>query len=173
MSCSKLLLSFIWIREYARYCGDYFCIDSSNRINYEYGFFDDKRERDKEFIYRISIGLFSKHKGKTLYVGFKNYSTEKPTVSKLHKNKKPKVGMSINQLDKITYGGGLGVFRDITYEHLTFLKILNDEGKNVFPTKKSTISYIIKNYNDKKGYTIYLEYDYKKKKNYYVANQPF
>ena len=143
-----------------------------NRINYEFGFFEDKRESDKEFIYRISIGLFSKHKGKTLYVGFKNYSTEKPTVSKLHKNKKPKVGMSINQLDKITYGNGLGVFRDITYENLTFLKILNDKGKNMFPTKKSTISYVIKNYNAKKGYTIYLEYDYKKK-NYYVADQPF
>lgn len=143
-----------------------------NRINYEFGFFEDTRGSDKEFICRIGIGLFSKHKGKTLYVGFKNYNTKKPTVSKLYKNKKPKVGMSIHQLDKIAYRDGLGVFRDITYENLTFLKILNGKGKNMFPTKKSTISYVIKNHNDKKGYAIYLEYDYKKK-NYYVAEQPF
>lgn len=139
-----------------------------DRINYEFGFYEDKRESDKEFIYRITIGLFTKDKGKTLYVGFKNYNTKNPTVNRFHKNKKPRVGMSLSQLDEILYGNGLGVFHDITYENLTFLKILNDKGKNMFPSKISRISYAAKSYSKKTDYLIYLEYDYKKKK-YFVT----
>lgn len=145
---------------------------TEDRIIYEFGFYESKRSDNDEIIDQITIGLFSKSNGKTLYVGFKNYNTENPTVNRLYKNKKPSVGMSLSQLDKITYGNGLGVFRDLTYENLTFLKIMNDKGKNMFPTKNSTISYVIRNYNDKSSYTIYLNYDYKKK-NYYVDDQPF
>lgn len=141
---------------------------TEDRMIYEFGFYETKRKNDKELIDQITIGLFTKAKGKTLYVGFKNYNTENPTVNRFHKNKKPKVGMSNSQIDEIMYGNGLGVFRDITYENLTFLKILNDKGKNMFPTKKSRISYVAKSYSKKTDYLIYLEYDYKKKK-YFVS----
>lgn len=150
----------------------YMGVSEDYRLIYEYDFFNNKRTFDDSDIPQISIGLYTMPKGKTLYVGHKIFETLNPTENRLYKNKKPKAGMSLGELDKITYGDGLGVFYNITYENLTFLKIMNDEGKNMFPTKNTTISYSIKNYNDKTGYIIYLKYDYKKK-NYYVDDQPF
>ena len=77
--------------------------------------------------------------------------------------------MSLGQLDKITYGKGLGVFNDLTYENMTFLKILDKNGRNIFPTQKSQISYVVKSYNKKKSYLVYFNYDYTKKI-YYVKD---
>ncbi|MDI3235812.1 hypothetical protein QK289_12405 [Exiguobacterium antarcticum] len=141
---------------------------TEDRMIYEFGFYEAERKSDKEPIAQITIGLFTKSKGKTLYVGVKNYNAKSPTVNRFHKNKKPKVGMSTSQLDEIIYGNGLGVFHDITYENLTFLKILNDKGKNMFPSKTSRISYAAKSYSKKTDYLIYLEYNYKKEK-YFVT----
>lgn len=140
----------------------YMGISEDYRLIYEYGFYN-KRTADDSIISQISLGFYSMPKGKTLYVGHKNFSPLSPSVNRLYEGKKPKVGMSLSQLDKILYGNGLGVFNDVTYENLTFLKILNDKGKNNFPSKKSTISYQVKSYNKKTDYLIYLKYDYKKK----------
>lgn len=147
----------------------YMNISEDYRLSYEYGFYYDKRKTDKSIVPQIYLGVYSKPKGKTLYVGHKSFIPLDPSSSRLYKNKKIKIGMSLSQLDKITYGKGLGVFNDLTYENMTFLKILDKNGRNIFPTQKSQISYVVKSYNKKKSYLVYFNYDYKKK-NYYVKD---
>jgi len=146
----------------------YMNISEDFRLSYEYGFYYNKRKTDNSIVPQISVGFYSKPKGKTLYVGHKNFIPLSPSLNHLYKNKKLKIGMTTSQLDKIMYGKGLGTFNDLTYENMAFLKILNDKGKNIFPSKKSKLSYAAESYNKKTKYLIYLNYDYKKK-NYYVT----
>lgn len=150
----------------------YMGVSEDYRLIYEYDFYNNKRTFDDSTIPQISIGLYTMPKGKILYVGHKSFEPLSPAVNRFYKKKKPKAGMSLGQLDKMSYGKGLGVFSRVTYENLTFLKILNNKGKNNFPSQKSTISYHFKSYSKKTDYLIDLEYDYKKKK-YYVIDQPF
>ena len=140
----------------------------NGRHVYEFGFFQSERKIDDSSIFNISIGLFSKKNGSTLYVGYKNYQPENTSETRLYKGKKPTLGMSMRQLDNIAYGKKLGTYYDHTYENMTFLKFLDNKGKNIHPEKKTRVSYLLKSYDKKTSYHVYLEYNYKKKE-YYVT----
>lgn len=135
---------------------------------YEFSFFESERKIDNSSIFNLSIGLFSKKNGGTLYVGYKNYQPDNTSKTRLYKSKKPTLGMSMKQLDNIAYGKKLGTYYAITYENMTFLKFLDNKGKNIHPTKKTTVSYMLKSYDGKTEYLVYLDYNYKKKE-YYVT----
>ncbi len=135
---------------------------------YEFGFFESERKINNSPIFNLSVALFTKKNGGTLYVGYKNYQPENTSETRLYKSKKPTLGMSMKQLDNIAYGKKLGTYYAITYENMTFLKFLDNNGKNIHPTKKTTVSYMLKSYNGKTEYLVYLDYNYKKKE-YYVT----
>lgn len=142
---------------------------SKTNKNYEFGFYDHDKKSKSMYSHKIGLGLFTKKDNKALYVGWKSYSPENPSAKKFYSEKKPKYGMTINQVDKILSGKGLGVFDHLYSEDLTTFGYVDKNGKNANPNKVSWIYYKAKSYNGKTDYYMFFNYDYKK--NTYVYSK--
>lgn len=130
---------------------------------YEFGFYAHDKKSKSMYSHKIYLGLFTKKENKALYVGWKNYSPENPSAKKFYNGKKPKYGMTINQVDQILSGKGLGVFERLYSEDLTKFGYVDKNGKNSNPNKVSWIYYYAKSYSGKTDYYMFFDYDYKKK----------
>ncbi len=131
--------------------------------NYEFGFYANDKDSESWYSHRLTVSFFNKKGSKNVYVGWKSYSPKDPSSKKFYKNKKPKFGMTIGQIDKILSGEGLGVFEHLYSEDLTDFGYIDKNKKNMFPSKVSTIYYQAKSYSGKTDYLLYFVYDYKKK----------
>ena len=131
--------------------------------NYEFGFYANDKDSKSWYSHRLTVSFFNKKNSKNVYVGWKSYSPKDPSTKKFYKNKKPKFGMTIGQIDKILFGEGLGAFEHLYSEDLTNFGYIDINKKNMFPSKVSTIYYQAKSYSSKTDYLLYFVYDYKKK----------
>lgn len=136
---------------------------SKTNKNYEFGFYAHDKESQSMYSHKIYLGLFTKKENKSLYVGWKSYSPENPSTKNFYSEKKPKYGMTINQVDKILSGNGLGVFDSLYNEDLTKFGYVDKNGKNANPIKVSWIYYKAKSYSGKTDYYMFFIYDYEKK----------
>lgn len=136
---------------------------SKTNKNYEFGFYAHDKKSKSMYSHKIYLGLFTKKENKALYVGWKSYSPENPSTKKFYNGKKPTYGMTINQVDKILSGKGLGVFDSLYSEDLTKFGYVDKNGKNSNPNKVSWIYYKAKSYSGKTDYYMFFDYDYKKK----------
>ena len=84
-------------------------------------------------------------------------------MKKFYENKKPNYGMTINQVDKILSGKGLGVFDHLYTSDLTKFGYVDKNNKNLFPNKESWIYYKARSYSGNTDYYLFFNYDYKKK----------
>ena len=136
--------------------------------NYEFGFYTHDKKSKASYTYRINLGLFTKPDSKRLYVGWKSYAPENPSIKKFYSGKKPKYGMTINQVDKILSGKGLGVFDSVSTEDLRGFGLVDQNNKEITFKKNSWIDYKAKSYTGKKSYLMSFKYDYKKKNYIYT-----
>lgn len=136
---------------------------SKTSKNYEFGFYAHSKKSDSMYSHKIGLSLFTKKDNKALYVGWKSYAPENPSSKKFYNGKKPKLGMTITQVDKILSGKGLGVFDHLYSEDLTKFGYVDKKNKNMFPNKESWIYYRAKSYSGKTDYLMFFKYDYKKK----------
>ncbi len=136
---------------------------SSTITNYEYGFYVHDKKSKSMYSHKLGLGLFNKKGTKSLYVGWKSYAPSEPSAKKFYKGKKPKFGMTINQIDKMVSGKGFGVFDHLYYEDLTKFGHVDKKKNNMFPNKTGWIYYRAKSYSGKTDYLLFFRYDYKKK----------
>ncbi|WP_214770761.1 hypothetical protein [Exiguobacterium sp. s133] len=136
---------------------------SDKSKNYEFGFYAHDKNSNSMYSHKIGLGLFTKKDNEALYVGWKSYSPENPSMKKFYENKKPNYGMTINQVDKILSGKGLGVFDHLYTSDLTKFGYVDKNNKNLFPNKESWIYYKARSYSGNTDYYLFFNYDYKKK----------
>ncbi|MDX1260554.1 hypothetical protein [Exiguobacterium sp. K1] len=146
---------------------------------YYYSFFPKKVKWDKYSINKMIISLNTKKNGKTLYLTYKMYALPSENKNEtgiresknyLQNGKKIKKNMSINDLDKLLSGKGLGDWSSLDYSDLTKTGIYSEEkNKFIFPNPSKSQHYQFKTLDKKTTWQVTMLYD-AKKRDYFVSD---
>jgi len=119
--------------------------------------------KDKSWYFnKMRIVLKTKQGGTILYLAQKDFTPEHPSEKRIYKGKKIRTGMTIEEVDKVLVGKGLGSFLSHYTEDYSKIGEVYYHNPVGYPPKLTVLQYYYRSYDGKELLQVTFKYDYKK-----------